>query len=40
MKTKKVRQKKAKIGVGPSRMKVVIEELRKHYGLMLKRLAG
>jgi hypothetical protein len=35
MKTKKVRQKKAKIGVGSSRIK----ELRKQYGPMLKRLA-
>jgi hypothetical protein len=39
MKTKKMRQQKAKIGVGSSRIKAVIKELRKQYGLMLKRLA-
>jgi hypothetical protein len=39
MKAKKVRQKKAKIGVGSSRIKAVIKELRKQYGPMLKRLA-
>jgi hypothetical protein len=40
MKIKKVRQKKAKVGVGASRMKAVIRDLRKRYGPMLKRLAG
>jgi hypothetical protein len=39
MKTKSVRKKKAKIGVGSSRMKAVIRELRTQYGPMLKRLA-
>ncbi|HSL02461.1 MAG TPA: hypothetical protein VK901_02845 [Nitrospiraceae bacterium] len=39
MKAKKVSQKKAKIGVGSSRIKSVIKELRKQYGPMLKRLA-
>ena len=39
MKPKKLRPKKAKVGVGTSRMKVVIQELRKQYGPMLKRLA-
>jgi len=39
MKTKKVRQKKAKIGAGSSRIKAAIKELRKQYGPMLKRLA-
>jgi len=40
MKTKKQTQKKAKIGVGPLRMNVVIKELRKHHSSMLKRLAS
>jgi hypothetical protein len=39
MKAKRVRQKKAKLGVGSSRIKAVIKELRKQYGPMLKRLA-
>lgn len=39
MKTKKARQKKVKIGVGSSRMKAVVKEIRKQYGPMLKRLA-
>ena len=39
MKTKKVSQKKVKVGVGMARMKAVIKELRKQYELMLKRLA-
>jgi len=39
MKTKKVNPKRAKIGVGSSRIKGVIKELRKQYGPMLKRLA-
>jgi hypothetical protein len=39
MKAKKVRQKKAMIGVGSSRIKAEIKELRKQYGPMLKRLA-
>ena len=39
MKTKKVRQKKAKIGASSSRMKAVIKEIRKQYGPMLKKLA-
>jgi antitoxin component of MazEF toxin-antitoxin module len=29
----------ANVGVGPERMKVVIREIRKRYGPMLKRLA-
>ncbi|MDZ4855827.1 MAG: AbrB/MazE/SpoVT family DNA-binding domain-containing protein [Nitrospirota bacterium] len=29
----------ANVGVGPKRMKVVIKEIRKRYGPMLKRLA-
>jgi antitoxin component of MazEF toxin-antitoxin module len=29
----------ANVGVGPERMKVVIKEIRKRYGPMLKRLA-
>ena len=29
----------ANVGVGPERMKVVINEIRKRYGPMLKRLA-
>ncbi len=29
----------ANVGVGPERMKVVIKEIRKRYGQMLKRLA-
>jgi hypothetical protein len=39
MKANMVSQKKAKIGVGSSRIKAVIKELRKQYGSMLKRLA-
>jgi len=39
MKAKRVGQKKAKIGVGSSRIKAVIKGLRKQYGPMLKRLA-
>jgi hypothetical protein len=39
MKIKRVRQKKAKIGVGSSQIKAVIKELREQYGPMLKRLA-
>jgi hypothetical protein len=40
MKTNRTRQGTARVGVGPSRMKVLIKELRKQYGPMLKRLAG
>jgi antitoxin component of MazEF toxin-antitoxin module len=29
----------ANVGVGPERMKVIIKEIRKRYGPMLKRLA-
>ena len=29
----------ANVGVGPERMKIVIKEIRKRYGPMLKRLA-
>jgi hypothetical protein len=39
MKTNRTRQGKARVGVGVSRMKVLIKELRKQYGPMLKRLA-
>ena len=39
MKIKKGRQKKAKMGVGSSRIKAVIKEIRAQYGSMLKRLA-
>jgi GTPase Era involved in 16S rRNA processing len=39
MKAKRVRQKNVKIGVGSSRIKDVIKELRKQYEPMLKRLA-
>ena len=40
MKTNRTRQGKARVGVGLSRMKVLIKELRKQYGPMLKRLAS
>jgi hypothetical protein len=40
VKTKKVSQRKVKVGVGTARMKAVIKELRNRYGPMLKRLAG
>ena len=39
MKSKKVRRKSVKVGVGAARMKAVIKEVRKRYGPMLKRLA-
>jgi hypothetical protein len=39
MKAKKVRQKKAKIGIGSSQMETVIKKIRTQYGPMLKRLA-
>jgi hypothetical protein len=40
MKTNRTRQGKARVGVGLSRMKVLIKALRKQYGPMLKRLAS
>jgi hypothetical protein len=40
MNTKKRRPTKTKVGVGPVRIKVVVKELRKRYGPMLKRLAS
>jgi hypothetical protein len=39
MKIKKASQKKTRVGVGAVRMKLVVKELRKKYGPMLKRLA-
>jgi hypothetical protein len=39
MKAKRVRQKKAKVGAGATRVKAVIKRLRKRYGPMLKRLS-